>query len=597
MMEQHLNSDRKWKRTHTCGQLTKENQGKTVTLVGWVASQRDHGELIFIDLRDRWGTTQIVFHPKQDKKLTENAKKLRMETVIGIHGEVVLRPKAMIKKESPTGEIEVAVKELIVFNESRPVPFPIKDPCEALDETRFKFRYIDLRRPQMQKNLLLRHCMAQEVRKFFDEEGFVEIETPFLMKSTPEGARDYLVPSRIHKGKFYALPQSPQTYKQLLMVSGFDRYFQIVRCFRDEDLRADRQPEFTQIDVEMSFVDEEDVMETMEKLMVRLFREILGKEIKRPFLRISYDEAMKKYGTDRPDLRYGMEIVDITEIAAKTDFKVFSETAKQGGKIRGIRLEKGGQISRKEIDQLTAYVQDFGAKGLVTIQIVDEIVSPIKKFLQPDQLENIVRQFNAEKEDAIFIVAAEESICCDALGNLRQYLAKEKDLIEKNRLVLSWIVNFPLFEWSQEENRFLAKHHPFTSPKLDELNIIESDPCRVRARAYDLVLNGSEIAGGSIRIHQRSVQERVFKSLGIDPEIAKKKFGYLMDALEYGAPPHGGIAFGFDRLVMIFAGEESIRDVIAFPKTTSALSLMDGSPSEIDPEQLKELGLRMDSDF
>jgi len=590
-------STRKWKRTYTCGQLTKENQGQTVTLVGWVASQRDHGELIFIDLRDRWGTTQIVFHPEQNQTLTEKAKKLRMETVIGIQGEVVLRPKEMINKELNTGAIEVAVKDLIVFNESRPVPFPIKDPCDALDETRFKFRYLDLRRPRMQKNLLLRHRMAQEVRKYFDEEGFVEIETPFLMKSTPEGARDYLVPSRIHKGKFYALPQSPQTYKQLLMVSGFDRYFQIVRCFRDEDLRADRQPEFTQIDVEMSFIDEEDIIETVEKLMVRLFQKILGKEIKKPFPRISYDEAMKKYGTDRPDIRYGMEIIDITEIAAKTDFKVFSDTVKQGGKVRGILLKKGGQLSRKKVDQLTATIQDFGAKGLVTIQIGDEIVSPVKKFLKPEQLGNIISQFNAEKEDVIFIVAAEETVCCDALGNLRQLLAREYGLIQKDRFQPLWIVDFPLLEWSDEENRYLARHHPFTSPKAEDLEKIESAPGQVRARAYDLVLNGSEIAGGSIRIHQRPVQERVFKSLGIDPEVAKKKFGYLMDALEYGAPPHGGIAFGYDRLVMIFSGEESIREVIAFPKTTSALSLMDGSPSEIDPAQLKELGLKSELDF
>ena len=591
-----MSSDRKWKRTHNCGQLGKESKGKTVTLVGWVASQRDHGELIFIDLRDRWGITQIVFHPDQDKKLTESAKKLRMETVIGIRGEVVLRPRAMIKKEFATGEIEVAVKDLIVFNESKPVPFPIKDPCDALDETRFKFRYLDLRRPQMQKNLLLRHCMAQEVRKYFDEEGFVEIETPFLMKSTPEGARDYLVPSRIHKGKFYALPQSPQTYKQLLMVSGFDRYFQIVRCFRDEDLRADRQPEFTQIDVEMSFVDEDDIIETVEKLMVRLFHKILGKKIKKPFPRISYDEAMKKYGTDRPDLRYGMEIIDITEVAAKVDFKVFSDTVKDGGKVRGILLKKGGQLSRKKIDQLTSYIQDFGAKGLVTIQIGDEIVSPIKKFLKPDQLENIVRQFDAEKEDVLFIVAAKETVCCDALGNLRQHLSREYDLVQKGQFHPLWIVDFPLFEWNDEENRYLARHHPFTSPKAEDLNKIESAPEQVCARAYDLVLNGSEIAGGSIRIHKRSVQERVFKSLGIDPAIAKKKFGYLMDALEYGAPPHGGIAFGYDRLVMIFTGEESIREVIAFPKTTSALSLMDGSPSEIDSAQMKELSLKIDSD-
>jgi aspartyl-tRNA synthetase len=589
-------SNQKWKRSHHCGQLRGENKGEKVTLIGWVASQRDHGGLIFIDLRDRWGITQIVFHP-DDAKLTEKAKKLRMETVVGIRGEVVLRPKEMINKELLTGEIEVNVKDLIVFNEAKPVPFPIKDPCDALDETRFKFRYLDLRRSQMQKNLLLRHRMAQEVRKFFDKEGFIEIETPFLMKSTPEGARDYIVPSRIHKGKFYALPQSPQTYKQLLMVSGYDRYFQIVRCFRDEDLRADRQPEFTQIDVEMSFVDEADVMETMENLMIRLFREILEKEIKKPFPRIPYDEAMTKYGTDRPDIRFGMEIIDITKIAGKTDFRVFSDTIKNGGKVRGIVLKKCGQLSRKKIDQLTAFVQDFGAKGLVTMQMDDEIHSPIKKFLKPSQIETIIQQFQAEKEDVIFIVAAEEAICCDALGNLRYHLAKTNDMIAKDQFSPVWIVDFPLLEWSGEEKRYLARHHPFTSPRIEDLDKIESEPDKVVARAYDLVLNGSEIAGGSIRIHQRSVQERVFQCLGIDSTTARRKFGFLMDALEYGAPPHGGIAFGYDRLVMLFAGEESIREVIAFPKTTSALSLMDGSPSEIDLKQLKELGLKLDSDI
>ncbi len=590
-----MENEQRWKRTHHCGDLSKKNKGQQVTLVGWVASQRDHGGVIFIDLRDRWGITQVVFHPDEDEGLIDQAKNLKMESVIGIQGKVVLRPENMINKLLPTGEIEVTVSRLIVFNESKPLPFMIKDPCDAVDETRFKYRYLDLRRPQMQKNLLLRHRMAQIIRHYFDENEFVEIETPFLMKSTPEGARDFLVPSRIHQGRFYALPQSPQTYKQILMVSGFDRYFQIVRCFRDEDLRADRQPEFTQIDVEMSFVDEEDIIKVMEGLMIRLFKDILGQSIQSPFRRIPYKEAMEKYGTDRPDLRYGLEIVDISVAVKNSGFRVFDETIDQGGRVCGIRLPGSGPLSRKQIDEYTAFVKTFGAEGLVVVQVTEESIrSPIAKFVSDNTLQNIVMKLKGSVGDVIFIVAAEPFVCLNALGNLRIQLAKDWNLINPDMFSLIWIVDFPLLEWSEDDGRFMARHHPFTSPKEKDLDFLHSDPGKVIAKAYDLVLNGSEIAGGSIRIHRRSIQKRLFETLGIDQATAERKFGFLMDALEYGAPPHGGIAFGFDRLVMLFAGEESIREVIAFPKTTRALSLMDGSPSEVDQKQLKELGLRLD---
>ncbi len=590
-----MGSEQNWKRTHNCGQLRKENKGKTVVLTGWVASNRDHGGVIFIDLRDRWGITQIVFHPEENQALSKKAAKLKMESVIGVKGDVVLRPKNMVNPGLPTGTIEITVREMVIFNEAKTLPFLIKDPCDATDELRLKYRYLDLRRPSMQRNLLLRHRMSQIVRKFFDEENFVEIETPFLMKSTPEGARDYLVPSRIHKGKFYALPQSPQTYKQLLMVSGFDRYFQIVRCFRDEDLRADRQPEFTQIDVEMSFVDEEDVLSMAERLMARLFKEVLDIDIKTSFPRLRYADAMLKYGTDKPDLRFGMEIVDVSDIAKESDFRVFKETVQKGGRVRGIRAAGAGYLSRKKIDELTEYARLFGARGLVTIQIKEEgIVSPAAKFVSPDIMDHICRKFHAGSGDVLFLIAGEEEICSEALGNLRNKLAAEFGLIDKKQFGPLWVVDFPLLEWSEPDGRYVARHHPFTSPKIEDMELLDSAPEKVRARAYDLVLNGSEIAGGSIRNHKRSMQERMFEILGIDKSTAERKFGFLMEALEYGAPPHGGIAFGYDRLVMLFGGEESIRQVIAFPKTTSALSLLDGSPSEVDTDQLKELGLKID---
>jgi aspartyl-tRNA synthetase len=590
--ESRLAEKLKWKRSHTCGELNETHQGKTVTLTGWVASQRDLGGMIFIDLRDRWGVTQVVFHPGQSDHCIETAKALRMESVIGIRGEVSLRPKDMVNSKMATGAVEIRATDLFVFNESKPLPFLIKDPCDATDENRLKYRYLDLRRPAMQKNLFLRHRMAQLVRRFFDGEGFIEVETPVLMKSTPEGARDYLVPSRIHRGKFYALPQSPQQYKQILMVSGFERYFQIVRCFRDEDLRADRQPEFTQIDVEMSFVDEDDILSIMEKLTAHLFQDVLGIHIPTPFQRISYDEAVSKYGTDRPDLRFGMEIRDISAEASGCGFRVFEETVEKGGKVRGIKWEGAGKLTRKQVDDLTAAVQAWGARGLVVVQKTGEgLESPVSKFITAEKMEKLAASFRPSAGDVLLMAAGEDALTRETLGNLRKKIAADRGMIRKDQFIPVWVVDFPLLEWNPEEKRYQAMHHPFTSPKEEDLPLLNTDPGKVRARAYDLVLNGSEIAGGSIRNHRHEVQQTVFKALGIDPDTAERKFGFLLEALQYGAPPHGGIAFGFDRLVMIFAGEESIREVIAFPKTTSALSLMDGCPSEVGEDQLKELGL------
>ena len=578
-------------RTHTCGSLTEKDVGKRVSISGWVANHRDHGGVLFVDLRDRWGKTQVVFRPEHPDDVYRQAGSLKLEWVVRVEGRVAKRPNDMVNPDMPTGEIEIDPESVFILNEAKTLPFLIKDEIDVSEELRFKYRFLDIRRPAMQANLLLRHRVYQSVRRFFDAEGFIEIETPFLMKSTPEGARDFLVPSRIHKGKFYALPQSPQTYKQLLMVSGFDRYCQIVRCFRDEDFRADRQPEFTQIDIEMSFVDEEDVIGMMERMMVNLFKEVKGVDLPSPFKRLSYEEATARYGTDRPDLRFGLEIEDVSQVAAVSGFKIFAETVGEGGAVRGIRVPDIGSLSRKQVDEFTSFVREFGASGLVTIQIgEEEIRSPISKFLKPESLTEMKVIFEAGPGDVIFLVAAPQGICSESLGQLRNRCADLYGLRGEIDAPL-WITDFPLLEWSETENRYMACHHPFTSPKESEIELLESTPQHVHARAYDLVLNGSEIAGGSIRIHRRDVQERVFKSLAIDQETAERKFGFLMEALECGAPPHGGIAFGFDRLVMIMAGESSIREVIAFPKTTSALSLMDGSPSEVDDAQLKELGI------
>jgi aspartyl-tRNA synthetase len=582
------------KRTHTCGELRASDVGKIVTLNGWVDRRRDLGGLIFIDLRDRYGKTQVVFSPQHNDQAYQIAKELKSEFVISVTGKVERRPKGAENPSLPTGEIDVLADEVQILSKSETPPFLIEDDINVSEELRLKYRYLDLRRPIMQSNLITRHRMAQVVRRYFDENGFIEIETSFLVKSTPEGARDFLVPSRLHPGKFYALPQSPQLYKQILMVAGFDRYFQIVRCFRDEDLRADRQPEFTQIDVEMSFVTEEDVFNIVEGLIFRLMKEIKGIEIQLPFPRIPYVEAIEKYGTDKPDLRFDLEIVNATDIFKTTEFKVFREAIENGGVICGLNLPGCANFSRKQIDELTNFVKDLGAGGLVHFKVENgEVESPVAKYFTKISLQKLKERMNSRDGDLMILISDQPQKVYSILGSLRLEMGRRLNLIDEEQFKFAWIVDFPLLEWDEEENRWVSVHHPFTSPKLDDLHLLDSDPGKVRARAYDLVLNGNEIAGGSIRIHDAELQRKIFKLLGISDEEARKKFGFLLEAFKYGAPPHGGIAFGFDRLVMLFTGMKSIRDVIAFPKTSSALSLMDEAPSEVDPKQLDELHIQV----
>lgn len=561
--------------------------------MGWVARTRDHGGVIFIDLRDRYGVTQIVFHP-EDGPCYAQARQLKSEYVIAVRGHVDARPAGMVNQKLATGEIEVRAGELRTLNPAKTPPFIIEDEAEVSEELRLKYRYLDLRRPFMQKNLLLRHKAYQTVRRFFDARRFIEVETPILMRSTPEGARDYLVPSRLHKGKFYALPQSPQTYKQILMVAGFDRYFQIVKCFRDEDLRADRQPEFTQIDVEMSFVDIEDVISLVEDLVVDIFSECIGYKLSKPFPRLSYAEAMDRYGTDKPDLRYDLEIVDVSLEVQGSDFRVFQETLAQQGVVKGIKVPGGAVFSRSRIDQLTETARNAGARGLVAIKIHGgDWQGNLTKFVKPAQRQAVISAFDAGDGDLLLLVADRRTVANAVLGTLRRSIAESENLIPKGGFAPAWVVEFPLLEFDDEANRWVARHHPFTSPMAEDLEKLDSEPQKVRARAYDLVINGHEIAGGSIRIHKRDLQNKMFALLDMSEEEAKNKFGFLLDAFEFGAPPHGGIAFGFDRLVMLLAGMQSIREVIAFPKTNSALSLMDGAPNFVDDKQLKELGIKV----
>jgi aspartyl-tRNA synthetase len=581
------------KRTSMCGELNITHVGHQVVLMGWVHKRRDHGGLIFIDLRDRTGLTQIVFSPEVNKEAYNKAEKVRGEYVLAVAGKVQKRPQGTVNENLKTGEIEVYITEIRVLSEAKTPPFTLTEAEGVEEPVRLKYRYIDLRRPEMQRVLFLRHRISKSIRDFLDGEGFWEIETPMLTRSTPEGARDFLVPSRLHAGDFYALPQSPQIFKQILMVAGMDKYFQIVRCFRDEDLRADRQPEFTQLDMEMSFVDEEDIIDLVERLVSHMFLETLGLNLTIPFPRISYDEAMDRYGSDRPDVRFGLELVDITPIAAKTKFKVFSKVVSQGGKVKGINAKGCGDYSRKEIDNLTAFVEKFGAKGLAWMVVTsDGVKSPIAKFFSEDEISAIGKEMDAKPGDLLFFIADKPSIVAESLGNLRLELARQMNLINEEQLSFTWVTDFPLVKYDDEEKRWDPNHHPFTSPNEGDLELLDSDPGGVKAQAYDLILNGIEIGGGSIRIHDRDIQERVFALIGLEDKEIKEKFGFMLEAFEYGVPPHGGIAFGLDRLVMIMAGKESIRDCIAFPKTQSATCLMTEAPSEVSKKQLQELGIR-----
>jgi len=582
------------KRTHTCGELRPQDIGKTVTLTGWVDTRRDLGGVIFIDLRDRYGITQVVFNPQKSPLAHELAKDLRSEYVISVTGVSERRPEGTVNPNLATGEVDVMASELTILNKAETPPFPINDNVEANEDIRLKYRYLDLRRPTLQRNLIVRHKLYQLVHKHFDERGFIEIETPILMKSTPEGARDYLVPSRVQRGKFYALPQSPQTYKQILMVAGFDRYVQIVKCFRDEDLRADRQPEFTQIDVEMSFAEEEDVREVTEGLMKQIFKELKGIDIKLPLPRLTYKEAMETYGTDKPDTRFELKLKDVSKLVGDSGFKVFGDVVKKGGVVAGFVVPGGASFTRNQMDNLVDYTKSLGAGGLVYFKWTENgIETAVEKFLGKDLVQQVSQEMGATKGDLVLLVSDTWTKAYTILGALRLEMGRRLNLVDESKIHLLWITDFPMFEYSEEDKRFVAVHHPFTAPNPEDMGLLDTGPGKARARAYDLVLNGNEIAGGSIRIHDSALQQRVFKLLGIGEAEAKKKFGFLLTAFRYGAPPHGGIAFGYDRIVMLLTGMKSIRDVIAFPKTASAVSLMDDAPSEVDEKQLKELHIRV----
>ena len=580
------------KRTDKCGNLSAKDIGREVTVMGFADSERNLGGLLFINLRDISGIVQLFFDTANEE-LVKKASSVRNEFVLAARGVVCARGEGAVNKNMPTGEIEINVIELRILNKAKTPPFYIVENSDVKEELRLKYRYLDLRRPDMQRKLILRHKVAKIARDFFDENGFLEIETPMLNKSTPEGARDYLVPSRIRKGCFYALPQSPQLYKQLLMLAGMDRYFQIARCFRDEDLRADRQPEFTQIDIEMSFVEQDDVISVNEKFIARVFKEILGVEVKTPFLRMPYSEAMSRFGSDKPDTRFGMELVDVSDLVCGCGFKVFSDAVANGGSVRLINAKNlADKISRKNIDSLGEFAKTYKAKGLAWVKYTDEgVQSPIAKFFSEDELKKILDRANCEKNDVLLFVADKNRVVYDTLGALRCEIAKRYGLIDDNKFNLLWVTDFPLLEYSEEEGRYVAMHHPFTSPADEDIDKLDTEPQNVRAKAYDIILNGVELGGGSIRIYNSDLQEKMFEVLGLSKEEAESKFGFLVEAFKYGAPPHGGMAYGFDRFVMLLTKSDSIRDVIAFPKVQNASELMTNAPDVVDRKQLEELGI------
>ena len=583
------------KRTHRCGELSAVNVGETVTIMGWVQKNRNKGGLVFTDVRDRSGIIQVVCEEgTTEPALIEKAASLRSEYVVAIVGKVARRSGAVNDKIA-TGEIEVIPSELRILSEAMTPPFPIEENSKTKEEIRLKYRYLDLRRPDLQRNLKMKSQVMTLTRQYFAEEGFLEVETPMLGKTTPEGARDYLVPSRVHPGSFYGLPQSPQLYKQLLMCSGVDRYIQIARCFRDEDLRADRQPEFTQIDMELSFVDVDDVIDVNERYLKKLFREVLDVEVQLPIQRMTWQEAMDRFGSDKPDLRFGMELTDVSEVVKDCGFGVFTAALENGGSVRGINAKGQGGMPRKKIDKLTAFVKDYGAKGLAYVAIQEDgtVKSSFAKFMTEEQMQALIAAMNGEAGDLLLFAADKSKVVWDSLGALRIELAKQLELLDKNEYRFVWITEFPLLEWSEEQNRFVAMHHPFTMPMEEDLQYIESDPGRVRAKAYDIVLNGNEIGGGSVRIFQDDIQEKMFHALGFTDEQAYSQFGFLLDAFKYGVPPHAGLAYGLDRLVMLMAKQDSIRDVIAFPKIKDASCLMTEAPTPADTKQLEELGLEV----
>jgi len=583
-----------WKRTRRCGELTAEDIGEEVRLNGWVQRRRDHGGLIFIDLRDRWGIVQVVVDPVHAAEAHEVAEATRSEFVLSVAGEVRRRPVGTENPKLATGEIEVAVSEITILNASKTPPFPISDTVDVDELVRLKYRYLDLRRPVMQEKLILRHKLIKLMRDFLDARDFIEVETPILIKSTPEGARDYLVPSRLYPGQFYALPQSPQQLKQLLMVAGMERYFQIAKCFRDEDPRADRQPEFTQLDLEMSFVKRDDILDIIEELFIEIVEKLSAKKIVKPFPKLTYAEAMERFGTDKPDMRFGLELVDLGDIVAKSEFQVFRSALEKGGRVKAILGPGMASYSRKQIDDITELAKSFGAKGLVTIQVTEEgIKSPSSKFLTEAEMSGIVERAGAKTGDMIMIVADDGKIVANALSRLRLEIGNRLNLCDPDLLYFSWIVDFPMFKWDEENNRWDSEHHPFTMPFEEDVPLLDTDPGKCRSNAYDLACNGNECASGSIRIHQRDVQQKVFDLLAYSHEEAEARFGHMLEAFEYGAPPHGGIAPGIDRLVMLLTDDDNIREVIAFPKTATAVDPMTEAPSPVTEDQLKELHIKL----